>query len=386
MNLFFIHSISAVFLATLLAGCAFDSSLSIKSETQVASEKIRNTEVLRRQIAPNLYEIVYSAEQDAVFVASSGGRDLTEQPSKILRLNPETLDVQAEIILKERGYGLTLDDGSGRLYVGAAGVLTVIDIKTNQLIDAIKLADKVKRINHDGKEVERFPHSFRGSVVDPVNQRLYTPGQWFDDSALYVVNTSSMKVERVLNGFGFLATGIALDADGNRLYVSNQQGQLFTVDTNTLAVSKTEVESDQMLNLTFDRKRQRILATDQGADRVEDLRGKLGGLTEYTKRSEGNRLVGFDANSGKLVTNLRTGEAPIAVQVDELRQRVYVTNRGAGMLTVFDGANDVLLQTVSLPQHPNSLALDPKRNAVFVTVKNSEAERGSTESVARIQF
>jgi DNA-binding beta-propeller fold protein YncE len=64
-----------------------------------------------------------------------------------------------------------------------------------------------------------------------------------------------------------------------------------------------------------------------------------------------------------------------------------VTNRGAGTVTVFDSRSNALLQTIQLPTHPNSLALDAKRNVLYVTVKNGKDDpKGSNESVARIQF
>jgi len=38
-----------------------------------------------------------------------------------------------------------------------------------------------------------------------------------------------------------------------------------------------------------------------------------------------------------------------------------------------------------VPTHPNSLALDAKKNVLYVTIKNGDKdEKGSEESVARI--
>lgn len=388
------HSLIAAALAALLAGCATDSTTSAaqapaQSTAATPAVAVAQAQVVRQAIAPGLYEIVYSARQDAVFVASAGGRGEGAPPPRILRLHPQTLAVQAEIVLERRGYGLALDDAAGRLYVGNGNdaAVTVIDVATHQTIGSIQLAEKIKTTNPEGKEVERFPHGFRELVVDAANHRLYMPGLWFQDSVLYVVDTRSLKVEKVLSGFGFLATGITLDAQGGRLYVSNQQGQLFTVDTKTLAVSKAEVNSDQMLNLAFDRSGQRVFATDQGAQNIEEMRGKQGGIENHHHRGEGNRVVALNAADGKLLASLPTGEGPVAVLVDDAHQRLYVTNRGAGSVSVFDSARNQPLQTVALPTHPNSLALDARRNALFVTVKNGKDDpRGSNESVARIQF
>ena len=56
-------------------------------------------------------------------------------------------------------------------------------------------------------------------------------------------------------------------------------------------------------------------------------------------------------------------------------------------MSVFDTRTNALLQTIALPTYPNSLALDARRNALYVTVKNGQSDpKGSNESVARIQF
>ena len=64
-----------------------------------------------------------------------------------------------------------------------------------------------------------------------------------------------------------------------------------------------------------------------------------------------------------------------------------MTNRAAGKLSVYDARSYALLQTLDLPTHPNSLALDAQRNVLYVSIKNGEKDpKGSPESVARVQF
>ena len=382
-------SLLSLALAAALAGCAQQASAPMAADTAKATIA-RPAEVQRQALAQGLYELAYSARQNAVFVASSGGFGEGAVPSRVLRLHPDTLAVQAEIALERRGFGVTLDDAANRLYVGNTNdsAITVIDTATNQVIGVVQLAQKARVTGPDGKEAERYPHNFRELVLDPANHRLYAPGLTFKDSALYVVDTRSLTVEKVLPGFGFVATGVTLDARAGKLYVSNAQGQLFTVDTGSLAVSKVETAAgDQLLNLVWDARGRRVLATDQGLELFDGMRAKAGGLADYQRRGTGNQVVALDPATGKALATLPTDEGPVALLLDEQRQRLYVTNRGAGTLSVFDSRGDALLQTVALPTHPNSLALDAKRNVLYVTVKNGEKDpKGGNESVARIQF
>ncbi|RMX06427.1 YncE family protein [Corticibacter populi] len=344
----------------------------------------------RQAVAPALYEIAYSARQNAIFVASAGGiMDKNGPTPRILRLDPATLAVQAEIPLERPGLGLVLDDQANRLYVGNAfhASVTVVDTQTNRVTGVVQLAEKVRMTDFDGKPIERYPHNLRELVLDKANERLFAPGIWISDSALYVMNTRTLALEKTIPGLGFGAAGTTLDAPAGKLYVSNMQGQLFTVDTRTLALEKTsEVAADQLLNLTLDRQKRLILATDQGSDNPNMVREKFAKLA-YQIRGEGNRVVVIDPADGQVRQSVPTGRHPVALLIDEARHRLYVTNRGSGSVTVHDSRDYRLLHTFELPAHPNSLALDPVTGAVFVTIKNGEQDpKGSDESVARIQF
>ena len=384
-------SVLALALAAALAGCAQQATAPAATGAAAASQPAAKQagEIRRQALAQGLYEIAYSARQDAVFVASAGGRGEGAAPSKILRLHPETLAVQAEIPLERKGFGIALDDAGNRLYVGNTndGSVTAIDTATNRVVGVVQLTEKAKVKGPDGKEVERFPYNFREIAVDPANHRLYMPGLRAQDSALFVVDTRALKLEKIVPGFGFMATGVALDAQGGKLYVSNLQGQVFTVDTRTLAATQAEAPGDQLINLAVAPSAQRLLATDQGLPNLDGMRAKQPALASYQQRGKGNQVLVLNAADSKLVASLPTGAGPLAMLVDEPRQRLYVTSRNAGTVSVFDTRTNALLQSIAVPPHPNSLALDARRNALYVTVKNGQSDpKGSNESVARIQF
>ncbi len=356
--------------------------------TQVASALAPAT-VSRTAPATALYELVWSARQNAVYAVSAGGFGDDAPPSRVLKLDPQTLAVQAEIALPRKGFGLALDDAADRLYVGNTvdAAVTVIDTQSHQVVGSIQLAEKVAATDREGKPIQRYPHNFRQLVLDPAAHRLYMPGLTFDDSALYVVDTRAQKVEKVIPGFGFVATGIALSPDHKQVFVSNLAGQLYTVDTSTLSITgKAEVQADQLLNLVYDSRNGRLLATDQGFERLNGMRKTMGKL-DYTPRGAGNRVVAIEPASGKLLASIPTGNQPVALELDESRNRLFVTNRDAGTVSVIDATSYAPLQTVTLPTHPNSLALDPASGTVYATVKNGEKDaKGSNESIARLAF
>lgn len=373
----------ALLTVACISACGTQAPVGQSVSGPVVYKPVQSSQIQRAAIAPALYEVAFSARQNAVFVASSGGFGEGAGPSKVLRLDPKTLAVQAEIALPLRGFGVVLDDASNRLYVGntTEGSVTVVDTASNRVVQTVPLMKKVKGV--DGKE--KYPHHFRELVLDTANARLYAPGLSSDGSSLYVMNTRTLTLEKELPGLGAVATGIALDADSHRLFVSNMRGGLYEVDTRSLTISKSyDVAADQMLNLAYDPKARQLFATDQGLTTISERRQKA---EPGFKPTPGNRVVVFDANSGRITTSLQTGEGPIAPLLDLPRQRLYVTNRGAGSVSVFDTSSHQLLQTIALPTHPNSMALDSRNNVLYVTVKNGRNDvRGSHEAVVRIAF
>lgn len=355
------------------------SALSTSTSTQLGTA----APVQQQAIAPSLYELAYSANQNALFVASAGGFGPDAPASQLLRLDPLTLAVQAHTELPLRGFGVALDDAANRLYVGNGleGSITVLDTRTLQPIGVIALAETIT--GSDGQD--KFAHHFRQLVLDSANQRLYAPGFSGTDSALYVVNTDQLAVEKVIPGLGPVTTGVALDAQGKRLFLSNLRGNLYEVSTTDLSITKAyQVAADQLINLAFDAASGRLFATDQGLAAINERRQK--NEPTFTP-TPGNRLIEFNPNTGAIIQSAPTGLGPIALLVDPASKHLFVTNRGSGSVTVHNAKDLAVEQTIALKDHPNSLSYNPAQQVLFVSVKNGQGSaKGADESVARIAF
>lgn len=395
-----------------LVSLLMTTTMTFTATVQAADALIQADQIMRKNLAPALVELAYSPSQHAVFVSAPDWKE--EARSRVLRLDPDTLKVQAEIPLAVKGFGVALDDHHHRLYLteGFNGAVGVVDTQTNRSLGEIFLQEKVNlhqaylRHGLTGEnlkfllsELQRFKisddylYKVREAKYDARTGRLFLPGLGYGvDSVLFVVDTHTGKLEKTLPGFGFYAVGIALDEKGRRVFVSNMQGQLMTVNVDTLELtSTTEIPADQLLNLVYDPAHNRVLGVDQGIDRDKYRNHFL--QQTYTRRSNGHRLFALDADSGKLLASEPTDEVPIGILLDERSGRVYVTNRngvrveqGKGTLAIFDAATLKRLQTLELPPHPNSLALNTRDHALFVTVKNDGAatKAGKPESVVRI--
>lgn len=332
-------------------------------------------EAVRRDVASHVYEVAYSPSQKLLFVATPGDAH-GKTASEVRLLNPATLEETGRIRLPLRGMGLALDDAANRLYVthGHDGAISIIDTRARKHLKTIRVSKELEKPT----EWMKFVYMLRQVVVDENSGRVFAPGLHGTDSVLFVIDAQKGKLERTLPGFGFQATGIALDRRHGRVFVSNMQGQVMVVDAKTLKLTHTwEVPADQLLNLAHEPERNLLLGVDQGVDRNAWRNQHLG--RNYEPRSKGNTLVFMDAANGRVISQQETGEVPIALAIDADRDRVVVTSRGnldldkgEGSLSVFDLDSRQRLQLLPLPPHPNSLALDAEGGRVFVSLKNDK--------------
>ena len=414
MKAFRVSSMVALAVAAALSGCAATQDAAQSAVSSVKS-LAGQAQVTRQAVAPALYEVAYSPSQDVVYVVSAGGFGPDAPASKVLRLDPKTLAVKGEIPLSVNGFGLVLDDAAHRLYITdtRAGSLTVLDVASDTVVGTVALNEAPDAVSSQkpakasqaarsgktsragktakpaGEDNKDGMYKYREVVLDRMHNRLYLPGMSLEagsDGVLKVVDAHTLKVQKVVPGLGFGTTGIALDETAGKLYVSNLVGQLFVVDTGTLAVTgKFEVAADQLLNLAVDRAAGQVLAVDQGMARLDEKRQQDG--IAYTPRGKGNQVVAIDPANGQVTRNIAVGTQPVALLLDAERNRLYVSNRDSGNVSIIDARTGHLLKSVDLQRHPNSLTLNPKTGEVYVTIKNArDAARGSNESVARIQY
>ncbi|ONG58655.1 transcriptional initiation protein Tat [Pseudoroseomonas deserti] len=341
--------------------------------------------VTRREIGVGLYELAYSARQKAVFVAASGGFGENSVDSRVLRLDPATLAVQAEIPLPLKGFGVALDEASGRLYVGHSteASVSVIDIAANKLVGTLRLAEKVRAA--DGKE--SAPYSLRELRLDATGATLYIPGFSTENSVLYVVDAKAMTLKGTVTGMGPGAIGIAVDSANQRVFLSSLLGRLYTVDAKAVTLAKDVAAGglEQPMNLEFDAATGQVLAVDQGLESMPGYQAKM--QPGFTSKHPGNRVARIDPADGRLVAEGPAPKGPLSLLLDEAGGRVFVASREDGAIAVLDARTLASRATVALPKHPNSLAFDAAGKMLYVSVKNGrDVPRNSAESVARIAF
>lgn len=368
------------------AALALAVSLTLGAPSAFAAEKAATaaaaSSVQRAAVAQGLYELAFSPTQNALFVASSGGFGDAAGPAQVLRLNPDSLAVEARIPLERKAFGVVLDDAHNRLYVGNTvdTSVTVVDTASNKAVGIVQLMEK--KVGKDGKA--GYTHDLRELVVDSPNNRLYVTGHSGEGSVLFVVDTQSLKLINTIPGLGNAkAPGLTLDAANKRVLTSNLLGEVVTVGTESGKVeNRLKISAEQPMNLVLDPSGKRLFVTDQGLEMIRKYQASS--IPGFVSKHPGQRVLVLDPD-GKELASIATDAGPLGLLLDAPRKRLYVTNREAGTVTAYDSESYKKVGTYDVPTHPNSLALDAKKNVLYVTIKNGDKdEKGSEESVARI--
>ncbi|HFK5610912.1 TPA: YncE family protein [Enterobacter hormaechei subsp. steigerwaltii] len=319
-------------------------------------------EMLRKAVGKGAYEMAVSQQENALWVATSQSRK-TDKGGVVYRLDPVTLEVTQAIHNDLKPFGATIDNATQTLWFGNTvnSTVTAIDAKTSEVkgrlvLDDRKRSDTVK------------PLQPRQLVADDTTNTVYITGIG-KESVIWVVDGATLKLKDTITNTGTFSTGLALDAKAKRLYTTNADGELVTIDTATNKIlSRKKVQDDGKehfyLNLSLDTAGQRAFVTDSKQPEV-------------------------------LVVNLKDGSvmqkiaapASLAVLFNPARNEAYVTHREAGKVSVIDAKTYKVIRTYDTPVYPNSLALSADGKTLYVTVKQKstrQQEATQPDDVIRI--
>ncbi|MDQ4427842.1 YncE family protein [Yokenella regensburgei] len=307
-------------------------------------------EMLRKAVGKGAYEMAFSQQENALWVATSQSRSL-DKGGIVYRLDPVTLDVTQIIHNDLKPFGATINQQTQTLWFGNTtnSAITAIDAKSGDVKGRIVLDDRVR------SETVK-PLQPRELVANDKTNTVYVTGIG-KESVVWVIDGANLKLKSTITGTGSFGTGLALDADAKRLYLTNGDGELVTIDTDSNKVlSRKKLLDDGkehfFLNLSLDTAGHRAFITD-------------------SKQPE---VLVVDIRDGKVLEKIAAPES-LAVLFNPVRNEVYVTHRQAGKVSVIDAKSYKVVKTLDTPTHPNSLTLSADGKTLFVTVKQASSRQ-----------
>ena len=347
------HLFSSRLRGSLLLGSLLVAS---SFSTQAAEE------MLRKAVGKGAYEMAYSQQENALWLATSQSRKL-DKGGVVYRLDPVTLEVTQAIHNDLKPFGATINNTTQTLWFGNTvnSAVTAIDAKTGEVKGRLVLDDRKRT-----EEVR--PLQPRELVADDATNTVYISGIG-KESVIWVVDGENIKLKTAIQNTGKMSTGLALDSKGKRLYTTNADGELITIDTadNKILSRKKLLDDGKehfFINISLDTARQRAFITDSKAAEV---------------------LV-VDTRNGNILAKVAAPES-LAVLFNPARNEAYVTHRQAGKVSVIDAKSYKVVKTFDTPTHPNSLALSADGKTLYVSVKQKstkQQEATQPEDVIRI--
>lgn len=335
------HLFSSRLRGSLLLGSLLVAS---SFSTQAAEE------MLRKAVGKGAYEMAYSQQENALWLATSQSRKL-DKGGVVYRLDPVTLEVTQAIHKDLKPFGATINNTTQTLWFGNTvnSAVTAIDAKTGEVKGRLVLDDRKRT-----EEVR--PLQPRELVADDATNTVYISGIG-KESVIWVVDGENIKLKTAIQNTGKMSTGLALDSKGKRLYTTNADGELITIDTadNKILSRKKLLDDGKehfFINISLDTARQRAFITDSKAAEV---------------------LV-VDTRNGNILAKVAAPES-LAVLFNPARNEAYVTHRQAGKVSVIDAKSYKVVKTFDTPTHPNSLALSADGKTLYVSVKQKSTKQ-----------
>lgn len=335
------HLFSSRLRGSLLLGSLLVAS---SFSTQAAEE------MLRKAVGKGAYEMAYSQQENALWLATSQSRKL-DKGGVVYRLDPVTLEVTQAIHNDLKPFGATINNTTQTLWFGNTvnSAVTAIDAKTGEVKGRLVLDDRKRT-----EEVR--PLQPRELVADDATNTVYISGIG-KESVIWVVDGENIKLKTAIQNTGKMSTGLALDSKGKRLYTTNADGELITIDTadNKILSRKKLLDDGKehfFINISLDIARQRAFITDSKVAEV---------------------LV-VDTRNGNILAKVAAPES-LAVLFNPARNEAYVTHRQAGKVSVIDAKSYKVVKTFDTPTHPNSLALSADGKTLYVSVKQKSTKQ-----------
>ena len=289
---------------------------------------------------PGQFQVGYSKKNHKLFVPTVGARG--GLASSLARVDADTLQTEAfaELPVKKNdkgqygytsAYGVTVDDVDGTVWVTNTtdNSVAVYDQQT------LKLIWTNEGVQKDDPNWIEHPRSV---LVDHESGKAFVTGRFF----VSAIDLKTKQVEKIqLEGApdgGTRYVSMNLFLDGGKLYVPERTGgKLFVVDTKTFKVEKTiQTQGEDSTvevrpsDVAVDHSLNEIYVSSQG------VKGVNSGISVY------------DLNTGEFKKFVKFGTQALALEHDEDRDLVYVTDFGTGKVAVFDGRADEVIGEVEM--------------------------------------
>lgn len=318
------------------------SIFALKVSREVPLSGQERIQAASNRLVQGLYQVAYSPRSGAAFVTSAVGRPPVKQ-SELLKVDPQTLQIIARVApqaapapaaqpgqpAREGGvfavYGVGVDDTHGNVWVTNTRQDTVAVYRQSDL--ALVKQFPVGAVSHA-----------RDVVIDGRHNRAYVSATGedfisvFDTRTLQQLDNITLALGK--RGESFTPTSLDIDPATGRVYTASLgSAEAAVIDGVAGKVEKVIPlgNARSAIGVAWNPLAKRLLVVSQGSD---------------------NLLI-VDPESGRVEHDVYVGAGSLNVSYSPATRLAYVSNRGAGTVTVVDEAGNIVanLDGGSYPNH-----------------------------------
>jgi YVTN family beta-propeller protein len=166
--------------------------------------------------------------------------------------------------------------------------------------------------------------------------------------------------------------GLALSQDGNRLYVADNNTNVYTDLKGSLSILDTAANK-RITRVTLPGFPFAVAAITNGPNADKKV---------YVTSERDGVVSVVDPNTPRLIRNIKTGANPMALLLDRKQERLFVANAGSDTVSILDTRSDRVTHTILLRPDdlrglpgvtPTGLALSPDESRLYVTLADMNA-------------
>lgn len=327
-------------------------------------------EISRHKLLPGLYQVAYSANEDAVFVTHSSRKPHPQ--TGILKIDPDTLRILDQTT--PPASPARSDDKEGRYPPPVYAVFGLAADSVKQTLWVTNSLNNTVAVyrQHDLSLLKQFepgvvPHA-HSVIVNSKRGRVYVSAYTSGEVAVFdtqkLVHITDIALLPKSNDGTFKPLGLAINSEAGMLYVgAGASDQIAVIDMATNQVERVfSLNRDAKLRgLAWDAEADLLLATSFNTD----------------------QLLAIDPQTGKVEESIYVGSRPLAVVWNPVTELAYVSNRGANTIAVVDADAGELVANLKGGTQPNHLVVG-ENGEIFAVNKATGLEDPNGDVITRL--
>jgi YVTN family beta-propeller protein len=288
------------------------------------------------RVGMNPWDIAYNEADKKMYVTNSGDNTVSIISPVATTSRPITRPLEAVIPVGQEPLGIAFNPTSNTMYVTnhASHSVSVISSDTNTVTATIPARGSVDLFG---------PH---GIAFNAEIQRMYVANQQGDNTVSTLDGTT---IEDTIT-VGAAPTGVAFESANDLVYVTNLQDSTVSVISGNTVTDTIEVGGNPF-----------GVATNTANTKV------------YVTSGVDNNFVSIIDDGNILTKTIEIGASPLGIAFNPINNKMYVANYGNDSISVIDVNTDTVTDTITGVRTPVSIAYNPVDRNMYVTNSDSDS-------------